>query len=166
MSKKLLPNDDVIIKLYLDENKTCKDICRIFGLSPNTSGGVSKILKRNGIEIRKDAGKNHHNWKGGRIIKGSGYYGIWNPDHQRADNQGYVFEHTLVWEKHNGYLPKRGDNIHHIDLNKLNNNIDNLYLCKHKEHAIIHRSIEKLIPELLKRNIIIFKGGEYIFQEK
>lgn len=166
MSKRLLPSDEELIELYTKEHKTCADICEMFGLSKNSRSNVSLKLRKHGIEIRKDAGKNHHNWKGGRIIKGDGYYGIWNPKHCRADNQGYVFEHTLVYEKNTGYLPKKGEVIHHIDIDKFNNEFSNLYLCGHKEHLEIHRSIEKLIKPLLEKKIIGFKkGGYYIISE-
>lgn len=166
MTKRKLPSDEKLIFLYNQEKKSMKEICRLYNLSPNSSGNIKKILKKYNIEIRKDAGENHHNWKGGRIIKGDGYYGIWNPKHCRADNQGYVFEHTLVYEKNTGYLPKKGEVIHHIDIDKFNNEFSNLYLCNHKEHLEIHRSIEKLIKPLLKKKIIGFKkGGYYIIND-
>ena len=161
MSKRLLPNDEIIIDLYVNKNKSCKEICRMFGVSPNTSNSVATILKRHNIEIRQDKGKNHHNWKGGRIIKGDGYIGIWSPNHIRADNQGYVYEHTLVYEKEKGILPNKENVIHHIDLDKTNNDINNLYLCNYKDHLSLHRSIEKLIKPLLEQEIICFNNGEY-----
>lgn len=161
MSKRLLPSDEELVKLYVKERKSCKEICRMFGLKSGSSSDVSKILKRLGVEIRKDAVENHHGWKGRRIVKGDGYYGIWNPKHCRADNQGYVYEHTLVYEKNTGYLPKKGEVIHHIDIDKLNNDFSNLYLCGNKEHLEIHRSIEKLIKPLLEKKIIGFKKGGY-----
>ena len=156
MSKKLLPNDDKIIELYEKEKKSCKEICRMYGLSPNSSTNLGIRLKKLGIKIRKDAGENHHNWKGGKIIKGDGYIGIWNPNHIKADNQGYVYEHTLIIEKKIKRHLHQNEEIHHINLNKKDNNIENLCLCTHKEHLTIHRSVEKIIPYLLEQNIIFF----------
>jgi hypothetical protein len=40
---------------------------------------------------------------------------------------GTRLEHRIVWEQHNGPIPK-GMHIHHIDGVKTNNNIDNLSL--------------------------------------
>lgn len=166
MSKRLLPSDEKIIKLYVDDKKSCKEICRMYGLSENSSSNIGIRLKKLGISIRKDAGKNHHNWKGGKIIKGDGYIGIWNPSHERSDKQGYVYEHTLVYENYNGVLPSDGEVIHHIDMDKSNNDIKNLYLFKNaKEHAISHRSLEKIVKTLLEKNIIYFKDGIYKIKE-
>lgn len=40
--------------------------------------------------------------------------------------------------------------IHHIDFDKMNTNINNLYLCKNeKEHRKIHCSLENIGRELL-----------------
>lgn len=156
MSKRMLPNDEKIIELYEKEKKSCKEICRMYGLSEKSSTNVGIRLKKLGIKIRKDAGKNHHNWKGGRIIKGDGYIGIWNPNHKKADNQGYVYEHTLVMENFLKREISKEEEIHHININKQDNNISNLCLCSHQEHLKIHRSIEKLIPYLLDKKIIYF----------
>jgi hypothetical protein len=165
-SKKKLPDDDVIIDLYVNQHKTCKEISIMYGLTPS-SNSVSKILKRNGVEVQKHpSGPNSAAWKGGRIIKGAGYYGIWNPTHERADNQGYVYEHTLVYEANTGRLPQDGEVIHHIDLDKLNNDFSNLFICGNKEHLICHRSIEKLIKPLMQNNIIYFENGEYKISEE
>lgn len=130
-------------------------------ISKNTRKLVRFIKNKNCVEIRKQSGKDHHSWKGGRIIKGDGYYGIWNPTHERADNQGYVYEHTLVYEKNMGKLPQKYEVVHHINLDKLDNRFENLFICGNKEHLICHRSIEKLIKPLLEKGIIYFDKGEY-----
>lgn len=67
-------------------------------------------------------------------------------------NQGYIkiissknkdkFLHRLVWEKYNGEIPK-GYQIHHIDENKLNNDISNLSLISPQEHTKHHMTGEK-----------------------
>lgn len=45
--------------------------------------------------------------------------------------------HVYVWKKHNGDIPK-GYQIHHKDINKDNNEIDNLDCLSKKEHATWH----------------------------
>lgn len=45
--------------------------------------------------------------------------------------------HVLEWEKNNGKKPQ-GYDIHHIDRNKKNWNIENLELVTKKDHARIH----------------------------
>lgn len=163
MSKRLLPNDDILIDLYVNKKITCKEICRMYGLSTGSSTNLGRRLKKLGVKIRKDAGENHHNWKGGRIIKGDGYVGIWKPGHKKADNQGYVYEHTLIIESQIQRNLNKDEEVHHINLNKQDNNINNLCLCTHKTHLKIHRSMEKLIPVLLEKDIIYFdnESNEY-----
>ena len=65
--------------------------------------------------------------------------------------------------EHLGRPIERGEIIHHIDTDKTNNKIENLYLCSNNsEHGKVHRSINKLIKPLLEKGIIIFDNGKYI----
>lgn len=48
--------------------------------------------------------------------------------------------HIYVWEKHNGPIPD-GYEIHHIDRNKDNNEIDNLVMLSVKDHKALHASL-------------------------
>jgi len=48
--------------------------------------------------------------------------------------------HNHNWEKVNGKIPK-GYELHHKDLNKLNNDIANLQLVTPKEHTEIHAKL-------------------------
>lgn len=133
---------------------------RELGLWPTT---ISRVLKRNGVNvIENKSGENHPGWKGGKIFnKGDGYVGIWMPGHERADGGNYVYEHTLNYQKATGKLPGKKEVLHHIDLDKHNNDISNLFLCDNKKHLQIHRDIEKLIKPLMKLGIVVFKDGEY-----
>lgn len=47
------------------------------------------------------------------------------------------FLHRIIWEKHNGEIPE-GYQIHHIDGNKLNNDISNLQMLSAEEHTKLH----------------------------
>lgn len=54
------------------------------------------------------------------------------------DSDGRLrFEHSIVWENKNGPIPL-GMQIHHIDGNKTNNNIENLQLVTPLEHKRLH----------------------------
>ena len=72
------------------------------------------------------------------IIK-KGYKKILVPDHPRADGKGYVFEHIIIVEAKVGRAVLKGEEVHHSDMNKLNNHPENLILCKsHAEHIRYH----------------------------
>ena len=153
--------EDAIVEHY----KTSQNLRKTADKFGKYSTSISRILKRRGVKIKKNkSGSEHPAWRGGKSKKGSGYVGIWQPNHERADGGGYVYEHTLVWEIETGLLPAKGEIIHHINLNKLDNNIDNLYKCSHREHAILHRSIEKHIKPLMDIGMILFDKslGEYV----
>jgi hypothetical protein len=51
--------------------------------------------------------------------------------------------------------------VHHIDMDKLNNNKENLYVCNKNEHSSIHQQLNKVAGELVKCGIIKFKNGKY-----
>lgn len=62
----------------------------------------------------------------------------------RDDNTGYYLNSTIrkrlhryVWEYHNGEIPEDCE-IHHIDSDKSNNDIDNLKLIKQSKHRKLH----------------------------
>ena len=100
----------------------------------------------------KFMGKDHHRWKGG-ISVNHGYKSIYKPDHPYRNHDNYVLEHRLVMEKHLGRYLKPDEIIHHIDGNKLNNNIKNLILINNSEHAKTYKNL--VIENQLLRNIII-----------
>lgn len=69
----------------------------------------------------------------------SGYIKIYNPEHHRANNNGYVLEHIAVYEEtHNTRIPD-GYHVHHIDGNKTNNIPSNLMLLSAGDHMKLHQ---------------------------
>lgn len=122
---------------------------------------ITRVLKRNGFKCGHKKGKEHPMWKGGRGLK-SGYWTIYNPNHHRALNNGRVYEHIIILENHLGIKIKKEQPIHHIDFDRQNNKIENLYLCKnHKEHRELHNGLEFIARELFNKKNIGFKNGKY-----
>lgn len=76
--------------------------------------------------------------RSGKIIK-KGYRKVLKPSHHRADGKGYVFEHIVVAEETIGRAILRGEEVHHIDGNRLNNAPSNLEVCPdRKSHMLKH----------------------------
>jgi len=86
-------------------------------------------------------------WKGGVSINPtSGYLRI---------NKTKEYLHKYIYGEFVGRKISKTEKIHHIDLDKLNNNVDNLYLCENKScHSKVHSQMEELGYILL---------GEYIW---
>jgi len=77
----------------------------------------------------------------------------------RIEN-GTIRLHNLVMEEHLDRPIQKGEVIHHIDFDKMNCKIENLYLCKsNSEHFLIHGSLGKVVKELLGAGVIFFKPG-------
>ena len=78
-----------------------------------------------------------------------------------------IFMHKVIVEEDIGRKLTSNEMVHHIDCNKLNNDIDNLWVCNKRTHMKAHRSIERLISSLIEGHIIKFnkKTGEYELNE-
>ena len=91
-------------------------------------------------------------WKSDERISSYGYRLIRMPEHYFANCDGFVFEHRLVAEKYllndqnsviiNGvrYLSPEYA-VHHIDEDRLNNNVDNLIVMAKGQHVSMHNKI-------------------------
>jgi len=63
---------------------------------------------------------------------------------KQGNERRAVFEHRIVMEEHLGRKLQSWEIVHHIDMDKLNNNFDNLWLCNDSNHKKAHCSFEKL----------------------
>lgn len=130
-------------KEYVIKKRSMSDIAKELNISRVI---VSRYLDKYHISKRsrseQQSGPGAVNWKGGRRKSSNGYIEIYSPDHPNANRRKCVYEHVLVMENKLGRYIKKGEFIHHIDLNKTNNNPDNLIVLTNEEHARVHNKIK------------------------
>lgn len=83
----------------------------------------------------------HPHYKGGKILrykKYVKYYYIKVKNHPFGGKQKYFPEHVLVMEKHLGRYIKKGELVHHINENTLDNRIENLEVMTRSTHMKHH----------------------------
>lgn len=57
---------------------------------------------------------------------------------RRKVNGRSIDEHRLVMENHIGRRLEKSEIVHHINGDRFDNRIENLMICSHREHSIIH----------------------------
>jgi hypothetical protein len=116
--------------------------------------GKAKLAGQVGYQARAIK---HKKEKAGTLFKKEGYpeirYGI---DYPHRSGFGSIREHQYVMEMHLNRRLKKGEVVHHIDGNKQNNNLENLYLTSVAEHNKLHAESESIIFELYKQGIVKF----------
>ncbi len=105
------------------------------GMTAWHKGLTKETDERLKIKGKSQSGMNHHNWKGGEFFDG---YTLYVSENGRR----YIKSHR-VWCEENqiGCVPI-GCEIHHIDLNPLNNEPDNLILLDNQTHRKLHYKIQ------------------------
>jgi hypothetical protein len=91
------------------------------------------------INNHQTKGTESPGWKGGRYRNASKYWRIHLPNYQKADKQGYVYEHIYIYEQYHKCCVLKWTEIHHIDGNPQNNDISNLQSLFMKDHNSIHK---------------------------
>lgn len=101
-------------------------------------------------------GSLNDSWKSDTKITRYGYRSVRCLNHPFVDKTGFVLEHRLVAEKYllndknsiniDGKLYlSENFHIHHINFNRLDNNVDNLYVLPKGIHIKFHDSLYDLI---------------------
>lgn len=104
---------------------------------------------RNRSEARK--GAKGANWNGGVKTTKGGYRQVLCPEHPRADSNGYVMEHIVVWEQATGVPVPVNCCIHHMNGKKTDNQIQNLCMMLHTAHTVYHHTGAKRSAETKKK---------------
>ncbi|WP_417669493.1 HNH endonuclease [Pseudoalteromonas tetraodonis] len=70
--------------------------------------------------------------------------------------------HKVVAEHALGRELRKGEVVHHVDLDKHNNSESNIYVCESNSHHLqVHRQLECVAGQLVRDGIIVFRDGKY-----
>lgn len=131
--------------------------------------------KSNGIKKRGksswNSGKRYSIKEVGKTsyIDSFGYRQVWcgRGEGSLGRKDGYRLEHHLVMYNKIGRFLDPGEIIHHINGNKLDNRVENLYLFSSvSDHKRAHNSLEEIAMDLVNYGKIIFSDGTYHLTEK
>ncbi len=147
-------NREWLVKRYLEENLYITDIAHECGVS---RACIVKWIRKFNLprkpQPRRFGVLNPH-WKGGSYLSSQGYRFVMRKDHPRAINGGYVPEQVVVVEDFIGRPLMKDEVVHHIDSDKLNNEISNLYLFTKREHDDYHRMRRwNKVPQITTSNL-------------
>lgn len=125
-----------------------------------------KVPWNKGIPFESMKGEKNPRFKGYSYISDRGYKYIKTEDGSTNTWNFYRPEHIIVVEKYLGRKISRtkngkGEGVHHIDGNKLNNDISNLLVYKdEKEHRSFHNQLQELCFQLVQLGLIKFNKEE------
>lgn len=114
-------------------------------------------------------GANHRSWRGGRYIDAHGYMMVHHHNNTaRSKWEHYIKEHVFVMENHQGRKLGKDEIVHHIDGNRLNNVLDNLFLTDSKGHRDAHQTLQEIGYRLVRCGLVTFDRdlGQYVAQNK
>lgn len=143
-------------------NNSGETPCRTCSSKRNSQNRKKFIPWNKGKKGVMPSGKDHPTWKGGEYITSDGYKNIW------IGNRRYKKEHVLVMEKALGRELKQNETVHHINGDKLNNEMSNLHLVDHKKHRDAHQTLQEIGYKLVKSGLVNFDKNNncYVAHDK
>lgn len=154
------------LKQAYESGKTCKELAEQYGIGVTVIRDDLRDLvpRMRAAKPRPRFGEKNINWNGGRAKTEAGYILIKRPEHPNAtpSNGGYVREHAVVaCEKYGIEKIVWPQVVHHVDLDKQNNDPSNLSLMQNGwEHNAVHYQLQHCAVALMKRGLISYSDAE------
>ncbi len=138
----LSKNQETVLTLR-KQGLTQKEIGDELGVSKQAISKTMKILRRKAVIPRKEL---HNSFN--IPLRGIKFF---HDGYVKFNSEGNeIFLHRHIWEINNGTIPE-GYVIHHINLNRSDNRLNNLMCLTHKQHRELHKKIDNGIQEITKK---------------
>lgn len=124
-------------KIFNGLYRICR-CCHCDCLIPIINKGGRPIKYKHGHHSFLNKRKLNHNWKGGKWETG-GYRYLNLPDYHGSDKGGRIGEHVYIYEQYHNLCMLKWGQVHHINKNTLDNDIDNLQGMMNGDHQRLHR---------------------------
>lgn len=73
----------------------------------------------------------------------------------------WKYLHRHIVEQKIGRVLKKEEEVHHINFDSSDNNIDNLIVLSRKDHLLLHSQLEYIMKDLFKNGLVCFEKGKY-----
>jgi hypothetical protein len=152
---------------YILECDVCGETCpKRIDYAPKTKRTYCKQECFSIMQQEMNKRKAHKDgWRVSKAHRGYVIKRIWD-DRYKGE---WVYQHRYNMEQYLDRKLLKTEQIHHIDMDKTNNNIDNLWLCSASEHQSAHMSFNSLCALGMKK-AIQFKfnreTGKYYLYDK
>jgi hypothetical protein len=147
------------IEKRLSGGESLRSVARTIGITYQGLQYHRRIWGAKILRPARTSGPGHASWGNGEYIDRWGYKMIRAPE--RLSRNPYTPEHILVAEKKIGRQIVRGEHVHHLNGNKSDNSPENLLVCTASQHRILHRQLEELAIELVRKGDIAYRRGRY-----
>jgi len=128
---------DMLIELYVNQKMNLGEIAvRLNTHRPR----IGRLLREFKIPKRTKLAENNNNWKGGIRKDQGGHIRVYQPEHSRADGNGYVSRSILVWEEFYGMPFPVDKEPHHDNEIKDDDRPENIIPLTHSGHTKLHRA--------------------------
>ena len=136
---------DELKTMYLDQKMNMESIAKHFGCGEST---VRTHIIKNGFGLdskevadrRMAANRERctYSWtrEGYRMIRVEG--------HPNSNVDGYIGEHRYIAEQAMGKYLEIGEQVHHINVDKSDNRVENLAVLTKDEHSRVHKYMERV----------------------
>lgn len=137
MPKRIVIQGSLLRRLVVDEGMTQAEVGARIGASVGT---VRKLCRIHGVPTPGPgprSGERHPGWKGGFVVR-KGYLYQHFPEHPFSTKSGYVLVHRLAMERRIGRHLRPDEVVHHLNRDRMDNRIENLFLFPSNGHHLRH----------------------------